>query len=333
MWKQVVERIRENAGEGRVLTYSEGAIGITALLNCPVKWELSQKHDVKASAVEIDDGFVWEAQVKRAFRELHGDVEEEKDLLYEVDGYLLHGHLDLFVEFEEEVWGIELKSPRLLLCKGIPQAQDGFYEDEGVVIHNPQYVKQAQIQRFLLERLYPHKRVRQFLFYKSLCKCGQWSQKLYVLSEVKESIQEEELKSLIRAFHEDKTPRYPNECESYCVFFKEGLCQGKTYEEREQNSEEASDLLKTYLSLSADLKVVESLLKKTLKGSVKVGDREIGWVRRKSVELDVERLIRLLPYERYPEVFQVKWTKKKDLIKEFGKDIVKEEKEIIEWRA
>jgi len=177
MFEQLVEKIRQESKEGRVLTYIEGAIGITALLSCPLKWELCRTYDVEPTAVEIDDGFVWERQVKSALKELYGDaVQEEKDLFYEIEGTLIHGHLDCFIELEDEVIGIELKAPKYILLKDIPQGiKDGLYEDEGLVIHNSVYLTQAKIQRFILGRLYPHKKVRQYLFYKSLAKHKNWS--------------------------------------------------------------------------------------------------------------------------------------------------------------
>lgn len=98
MFETLVERIRQESKEGRVLTYTEGAIGITALLSCPVKYELAKEYEIEPKAVEIDDGFVWERQVKKALKELYGEsFQEEKDLIYEVDKTLIHGHLDCFM--------------------------------------------------------------------------------------------------------------------------------------------------------------------------------------------------------------------------------------------
>lgn len=332
MWKEVIKKIRDKAKEGRELSYMDGAIGITSLLQCPLKWELSQRYDIKAESVEIDDGFVWERQVKDTFKELFGSVEEEKDLIYEVDGYRIHGHLDLFVENSDDVIGIELKSPKFLLLREIPKdIENGLLLDDcGIVIHNPQYYTQAMIERFLLERLYPEKKVRVFLFYKALCRHRTFSQKLYVVSEVKESIKEEELRELLKKFHEDKSPRYPNECESYCVFYKEGLCEGRAYTDGKNNDGNALELLKEYRALQSDLKLLETHLKKAIRTSLKFGNKEIGWVKREVKELDIKKILALpLNHEEY---LTVKWQRKDELIKNFGEELVKEVREEWVWR-
>ncbi|MFN3263294.1 MAG: hypothetical protein ACK42C_00150 [Aquificaceae bacterium] len=330
MWQEIVRNIREKAGNGRELSYQDGAIGITALLHCPIKWELSQKYDLKAESPEIDDGFVWEGQVKSALKELFGSaVEEEKDLIYKVGDYTLHGHLDVFVEKEDEVIGIELKAPKFLLLKAIPESDDGLLMDDGIVIHNPVYLKQAQIQRFLLERLYPHKRVRQYLFYKALCKHKNFSRKLYVVSEVRESISEEELIALVRAFHEDKSPRYVEECEKYCVFYKEGLCEGKAFK-GDAYEPYALELLREYRTLQADLKLLESHLKKAIKGTLKIGGKELGWVEREVVELDIKKLLEKI--DNPEEYLQVKWQKRDLLISQYGKEIVKSTRKERVWK-
>lgn len=333
MWQEVVRKIRESVKEGRELRYEEGAVGITALLSCPIKWELSQRYDLEPSAVEVDDGFLWERQVKDAVKSLYGDgVCEEKDLIYEVGDFRLHGHLDILIQ-GEEVIGIELKSPKVLLFREIPKSAGDLYEDKGIVLHNPLYLKQVRLQRLLLEKLYPDRKVKTYLFYKALCRHGNWSKKLYVVSEIKESMTEDELRELIRSFKEDRSPRYAGECENYCVFYREGLCEGKPYEPKAQTlTPEIQVLLSAYRELNDELRALESQLKKNLTGFVKVNGKEIGWVKRKSVELDVERLAEVLPRERYPEVFQVKWNKKWELIKNYGSEIVKSEREVLEWR-
>ena len=334
MWKELVDTIREKSKEGRELSYAEGAVGITALVHCPLKWELSKTYDVEPTAVEIDDGFVWERQVKSALRELYGEsFQEEKDLIYEIDGTLIHGHLDCFIELEDEVIGIELKAPKYILLKDIPQfIKDGLYEDEGLVIHNSVYLTQAKIQRFIIGRLYPHKQVRQYLFYKSLAKHKSWSQKLYVLSEVKESITEEELKELVRRFHEDKSPRYPNECTSYCVFYREGLCEGREYRlEEEKPQESAFELLRYYRTLETELKQVETLLKKAVKGTLKIGGRELGWVKREVVSFDVEKLLKKAGDKAHEYVY-VKPSKKEEILNTFGDEVVKEKREEVIWK-
>ncbi len=337
MWQEIVERLRQSAKEGRELSYKENAIGITALLHCPLKWELSKAYDLRAEAVEIDDGYVWERQVKDVMREIFGDsFTEEKDLIYEVDGYVLHGHLDVFVEKEDEVIGIELKAPKFIQLRGIPSnVNKGLYiDEEGLVLHNPVYLTQAMIQRLLLEKLYPHKKVRQFLFYKGLARYRSYSAKLYIVSEIKESIEEEELRGLIKAFHEDKRPRYPEECQKYCVFYQEGICDGIPYRlEETVRHDLVFDYLKEYRRLQGELKTIEAYLKKLIKGTITINGKTMGWVKRTVKEIDINKVLeRLHALEKPQEYLTVKWQKKEELIQTLGQEIVKEEKEVIEWK-
>lgn len=229
-WERVIEKIREKTKEGRKLEYSPDAIGITALLYCPLKWELRKKYpEIEAQAVEVDDGFLWEKQVKEVLKELFSNnFEEEKVLRYQTQGIKLEGHLDAFVEFPEKVVGIELKSPRMVFLKEFPETNDTvLYDDGKVVVMNEIYLLQAKIQKFLLEKLYPHKKVQQFIFAKTLCKKANRSKKFYIIYEVKGAISEEEFKELIRRFKEDKSPRFEKECEYYCEYFRRGICSGR----------------------------------------------------------------------------------------------------------
>ena len=347
IWKKVVEKIREDVKEGRELEYREGEIGITALLSCPLKVELRKQHpDIEAVAVEIDDGFLWEQQAKSALRSvvegIGGVFEEEKDLVDEVEGLRIRGHLDCFAEFSDEVWGIELKSPKAVLLKKLPEEdlllKGVFLIDEKgeYVINNPLYYKQAQVQKHILKKLYPEKQVRQFLFYKAPVRRGRFEKKLYILVPVNEDITEEEYRELVRKFKEDRSPRYPNECTSYCEFYRCGLCEGKEFEAEDMEAsyldKETKDLLREYREMQAQLKTLENLLKKKLKGSVKFGGREIGWVLKKTIKLDEEKVAFTLPPERIPEFFQIKWNKKEDLIRELGEDVIEEIKEERVWR-
>lgn len=334
MWQEVIEKLRESVKKGRELSYEDGAIGITALLHCPIKWSLAKSYDLDPESVEVDDGFVWEHQVKGVLKELFGEhFQEEKDLIVEVGGYKLHGHLDCFIEKEDEVIGIELKAPKVLLIKE-PYNDGVFLVDDGRVVHNEVYLKQAKIERAVLEMLYPHKRVRMYLFYKSLCKAGAWSKKLYVVSEIKESMSMEEVQELLRRFHEDKSPRYQRECEGYCVFYKEGLCEGRPVNPEEPADETKRrfyELLRYYRALQSDLKNIEVQLKKMLKGSIVIGSREVGWVKRKTYEIDLEKLFLL---ERNAlDYLMVKPLKKQELLQRHGAKIVKDEKEEVFWRV
>lgn len=333
-FKALVERIQAKSKEGRELNYTEGAIGITALLHCPLKWELSQKYDIETSAVEIDDGFVWEKQVKESLRELYGEAfKEEFDLITEIGEYKLHGHLDCFVEDGNTVIGIELKAPKTLLFKEPYTDKETIFYDDGRVVHNDIYLTQAKIEKLLLKKLFPEKEVKVYLFYKALCKSGTWSRKLYVVSEVRDEITEEELLRLVERFHTNKSPRYPNECTQYCEFYRQGLCEGKEFrEEQEVADKELYDLIKHYRALESDLRMLSAQLKRKLKGSIVIGGKELGWIRRKTIEVDKDKLMELLNKEELKNYLVVDWRKKDELIERFGNHIVKEVKEILEWR-
>jgi len=335
---KVIKRIRDNVREGREVSYGEGEVGITSLLSCPIKAELKKKYpDVEPVAVEIDDGYVWEQQAKTALRsvveESGGRFEEEKDLVDEVDGIKIRGHLDCFVEFENEVWGIELKSPKAIILKKFPEEEkltDGvFLLDNGeYVINNPHYYLQARIQKYLLKKHYPDKKVYQFIFYKAPVRRGRYEKKLYILVPVEDDITREEYREIVRKFKEDKSPRYPNECVSYCEYYRQGLCEGREFSYDDGDTSildgEVKELIREYRDLQSQMKTIESILKRKIKGSVKFGGKEIGWVTKEVVDLDVEKIISLLPPEELSEFFMVKWTKKDDIVRRLGEEVVKE---------
>ncbi len=342
MWNELVEKIKAKTREGRELSYSDGAVGITALLDCPLKHELRQKHpDLQADAVEIDDGFVWEKQVKEALEEMFGkSFEEEKVLAMEIEGLKIEGHLDTFVEFEDRVVGIELKAPKWIPLTCVPEEEKMqgnllIDRERKYTRVNDLYITQARIQRFLLERLYPGKKEEQFIFLKGMAECRGWRKKLYIVYPVEESISEEELKEMVRKFKEDKSPRFPTECESYCEYYRQGLCEGRefAFEDRsyEEQSVEVKNLLKQYRELQGELKTVEAELKKKLKGSILLGNRKIGWVEREVVEIDIDKLLKKIPPSKAEEYLQVKWQKKREIEERFP-SAVKEKKKERFWR-
>ena len=338
----VVLKIREKTKEGRELEYGEGEIGITSLLQCPLKVRFRKEYpEILPEAVEIDDGYLWEKQVKDALREVYGDrFEEEKELPLEIDGVRIRGHLDCFVEFPDLVVGVECKSPKVLVFKQVPPEEelvDGVLlvdGEERYVVNNELYHLQARIQKFILERLYPHKKVEEYLFYKALCRKGTWARKLYVLVPVHESISEEELRGLVRRFREDPSPRFPEECEKYCEFYRAGVCGGKPfrYEDGENLPERIFELLKEYRSLQTDLKNIEVQLKKLITGSVTLGNREIGWVGRKRKKINQEKLAFLLPPEKIPEFFQLKRGAEERLPEDLMEEVVEGEEVTRVWK-
>lgn len=338
MWEEVIKRIREEVKKGRELSYKEGEIGITSLLSCPIKTELRRKHpEIEASAVEIDDGYLWETQVKSVLREMFGErLEEEKELADEVEGVMIRGHLDCCIDLGDRIIGIELKSPKAILLKKIPEDQDGVFlmdENGEYVLHNPLYFTQAQVQKHILKKMYPDKEVQQFLFYKGPVRRGNFEKKLYILALVKEDITEEEYRELVRRFKEDRSPRYPNECTAYCEFYRAGVCRGVEFPYTDGGiDQETKELLREYRKLQSQLKNIESMLKRKIRGAVKLGGREIGWTLKKTIKLKEDRVAFLLPPERIPEFFAVRWNKKEDLIREFGNEIIEEVREERVWK-
>ncbi|WP_457601584.1 hypothetical protein [Hydrogenivirga sp.] len=345
MWTEIVKKIREDTKDGRELVYKDGEIGITSLLSCPLKVKFrKERPDISPTAVEIDDGYVWEGQVKKALRSIFGNrFEEEKDLVDEVEGLKIRGHLDAFIELDDKVIGIELKAPKALILKEFPSNEeliDGVFliDEEGkYVVHNPQYYLQARIQKHILEKLYPDKKVEQYLFYKAPVRRGSFERKVYVLAPVRDSISEEEYRELARRFREDPSPRYPNECSSYCEFHRAGVCEGREYKYEDTDVSrldgETKELLREYREIQSQLKSIETLLRKKIKGSVRFGGREIGWVPKKTIKLREDKLVSLIPTEKIPEFFVVRWNKKEELIREFGEEIVEEVKEDRVWRV
>ncbi len=332
-FEKVVSLIREKTKDGRELVYHEGEVGITSLLACPLKVDFRKEYpEITSEAVEIDDGFVWEGQVKSALREIYGDAfKEELELPYECLGVKIRGHLDCVLFFEDRVVGIELKSPRELFVRDLPEGTF-LYDEEGIVKNNPHYYTQAKIQKYLLSKLYPDKEVEQYLFYKAPARKGVKVKKLYVAVPVKEDLTDEEFEEMVRKFKEEKRPRWKGECEHYCPYYKAGVCEGKdTDYEDGYISEEAKNLLKEYRALQSELKNLEFTLKKLIRGSFKAGERRLGWVEREVVEIDVEKLLQKLG-DKAKDYLQVKWQKKAELLKEFGNELVKERKKERVWR-
>jgi len=339
MWRELVRLIKEDARREKP-EYTEGTVGITALLYCPIKWELRKKYpEVEANSVEIDDGFLWEKQVKEAVKKLarakNARFEEEKVLSGEVEGLKIEGHLDVFMETEEEVIGIEIKSPKLIILKRIPEEkeiEEGiFYDEKQEAMISQTYILQAKIQKYFLEREFPDKKVSQYLFLKGLCKKGSWTKKMYVVRPIRESISEEEMKRIVKEFLTNKTPRFEGECTGYCEFFRKGLCEGKEHEGEKQADRETLELLKHYYSLKEEMKRIEGELKKRI-SRLKLGNREVGWIEREKVELNVRKILEKLPPEEAENYLTVKWNRKEELVEKLGEEVVLKREKVKEFR-
>lgn len=334
VFQNIIQKARESAVEKRELKYEEDEIGITALLQCPYKAELRKKFpEIRSDAAAIDDGFRFEMSIKNACQALFkGRTYEEKELPYEAHGQKIRGHLDLVIEGRELVVGFELKVPQIILLKRMPEKMhfetsmilDSEREDKYLIV-DPVYKLQAKIEKFLLQREFPNKPVRLFLFQNGLCKYGTILRKFYTFYEV-EAISKEELDYLILQFINNKTPRFQNECEYYCSY--NFVCDKKDEVQTEQiirdldsESEVVSDpvlkeslfLYKQYCELRENLKRIEKMLRKNLSGALKIGGREIGWIERETVEYDVDVIVEFLKQKNMPlrEFLNVTFSPKK----------------------
>lgn len=323
VFERVVEKLSERASDGRELFYSEGAVGISSLLYCPIKWELRQKFpELKTDSLEIEDGFLFEREFKAVLREMFGDqFEEEKVLPLEVDGLKLEGHLDAFVELSDKVVGIELKHTKMTFVserfpyRDLSEVPKVIFDENCSVYLPSHYLTQAGMQKFVLERLYPDKEVRQYLFVKTLLKVNGRHKKCYVVREVS-AVSEEEFREAVRKFREERVPRYPWEC-SYCLYKETGLCPGAEWkgEEKTSLSEELKELLVRYQKLSEELREVKGLLKKEISGTVNWGGRTVGWVEKRRQRWDVPSLVEVLKEKGIPieDFFSPDWRKYRQL--------------------
>jgi len=73
-------------------------------------------------------------------------------------------------------------------------------------------------------------------------------------------------------------------------------------------------------------------LRKLVKGSFTVGGKELGWVEREVLELDVEKILKALPPEKAGEYLQVRWHRKRELVEKLGEGIVKERRRERVWK-
>jgi len=233
MIKRLVEELRKRIEEERgELIYGRG-VGITSLLYCPLKWEYRQKYpDIRVQNAEIDDGFTFELAMKRILRDLYGDrFVEEKELIYELNGFTIQGHLDGFIEEEDRVIGLEFKHTKFMKILDLPE--DLELDDLDVIVASEipitldvpeHYLTQAKIQRFILEKT-TDKPVEHYLIVKTTLQRKNGSKRMkkaYIQIAVNTAIQEGELTAMIERFQKVKEPRFSWECR-YCPF--SGVCE------------------------------------------------------------------------------------------------------------
>jgi hypothetical protein len=339
-FRKIAKELSALAREGRELSYSEGAIGITELISCPIKAELRRQYpEISAESIAIDDGFFFEKAVKEVLRRLYGErFEEEKVLPYQIDGLNIEGHLDCFINYDERtVVGIELKHTLLAFDNSGETPEPLIILEDGSnrVAVNPKYSLQAKIQRKILEELYPDKEVELYIFLKTTLRDrrGRLTKSLVVVP-ITQSITEEELKRLARAFREDRRPRAAWECR-YCVYKKEGLCEGSPEHSpvlSVENGELISSLLERRQELQTEIGVIEEQLKRLINGTVVWKGKECGWVPKRTVSWNKEALVELLnrnglnPFD----YLMVNGRKARELERRLGEEELSQVREITE---
>ncbi len=300
-FKSVILDLKNSLKEKRELEYEEGSFGITSLLYCPLKTEFKNKYpQVEASSNAIDDGYIFENVIEPFLeKNFKGKVIKDASVSYQIDGFNITGHPDFVIEREDEVIVIEFKAPIFLKhsLKEIPEDEIIFDEEDRVHISST-YILQAQIQKKIVEEHYK-KPVRQFLFIKSLLQLNGKMQKVYVVKPVKESITEQKLREIVNRFLTDKSPRYSWEC-SYCIYKKEGICEGKQIVEEKTHQEldeETISLLEERKKLFIRLNEIENTLKGRINGQVKYNGKDIGWVQTKVRKVDYKEAYKVLGEE------------------------------------
>lgn len=332
--------------EDRDIKYEENSYGITEILSCPKKAKLRRAGiEVPIEKFEIADGFIFEFLVKALFLKMFGreKIEFEKDLIYPVESIKIHGHLDVFVNLSEnEKVGVEIKNTVLQFDNKTFKEPEPLIvlsernkEDLKRININPKYLLQAKIQKFILERLYPDSNIRQFLLIKTNLKTKWKFGKSLILFEVVNPIEEDRLKRIVKRFLEVEKPRAVWECK-ICPYKLYGHCDGFEIDEiieddslvleelEEINKEVIEELVARRDELVKELKTIEDEIKKRVKGKLKIGNKEIGWVEEIKYEWNpkvVNKILKEKGIKDRDKFFQLKPSKIKELEKILGSDI------------
>ncbi len=191
-------------------TYSDNALGITALLYCPLKYHYRQSdfHTNQYSSLEILDGFDFEHTIKSILQDHYGAIDEFV-VEYEYNGTKIEGHLDVYVPTLNVA--LELKNMRLVKAKMLPADTIVFNPEEYGIELTQSYLKQAGIQKTLLD-YHTNKTNQVFLVVKTTLIDHSMKAKKVIIITQPPAVPLEEINTLIEAFHNEKKPRYPWEC-------------------------------------------------------------------------------------------------------------------------
>jgi hypothetical protein len=226
----LVKRLREFFREERRLEYTEGAYGITSLLQCKKKAELRRSFpELTSESVEIDNGFMFEFFVKKILQDItpEGLFFPEFTFLISYEGVFIQPHIDVVIFGKNAVYSLEVKSLKKVQFEKFPQ--EDVLTHEQVKRYNPQipekYVKQAQFQKFFLSQ-HLKKKIHQLLLVSCLAVNGNNSKRVFFEYSV-DDISEEEVKHHIQKWKET-IPLDPSEC-NFCLYYP--YCSTNTQQE------------------------------------------------------------------------------------------------------
>lgn len=217
--KQAVEMLREDLERRRDLNYTEGSIGITSLLYCPLKVEYKRKYpDLKKKDIAIDDGFIFENTFEPYLEKVfNGSVVKDADIPFEIDGFKITGHPDFLIEEDGRLIILEFKAPIFVSVDGELPEEELILDTEGLIKVSEGYIKQVKFQKFIVRQYYG-KEVEGYLFIKTTIQDRRRKmRKIFALKPVVEEFTEDDIRQIIREFREEKRPRYDWECK-YCPY-------------------------------------------------------------------------------------------------------------------
>jgi len=328
------EVLKEIATEKREVEYEKGAIGITRLLYCPIKADLSRKFQIPIKAAAITRGFVFETAAKKAVKKLLPDweIKEEPSLKKELEiageTLKINGHPDLVALKEKECRIIEIKSVNSLSLTKEPK-EDFLKLKESEVFLPPYYLLQIRAQMALAKENFGVEDVSAYFLVEGLFEGGGKKRFGYALIEVESPpLTQEEISEIGRKFLKEPAPRWHWEC-LFCPFGPNGerICEGKEVVPLLPNDKENAKIDPKKLSalryltarrevLSKELKEVENQIKALLKEPLVLNGKTYGWEEREALSfpnlIEISKVLKangdtIAPY------LQVKGAKTKEL--------------------
>jgi len=343
--------------EERKLSYRDNSYGITEIISCPIKARLRREgKEPKIEKFEIADGFIFETIVKFLMVKIFGKekVEFEKLLQYDLTlddrtQFKIDGHLDVFINYSEDTKiGLEIKNTVLQfdnILYNSPPPLIILNPDEIKRINiSPKYILQASIQKFILEKMYPGKNIKQYLLIKTNLKTRWKLGKSIILYPVVYTISEDKLKEICYRFKNCQKPRAVWECkvcsykdERYCSGFTDEKINNDTSLEIEEikniNDELIIELLDRKEELEKEIRTINEELKKRINGQINYKGKTLGWVDEEKEKINPAALNKLLKekgIKNRSQYFIVNPYKKQELKKilkeDYDKIVIKEKR-------